>query len=59
MTVRTSHENEEIKALYEEFYGHPLSERSEELLHTHYVDRSAILGNIVDDESEDDVEMIG
>lgn len=54
MTLRTSHENSEIKALYEEFYGHPLSELSEELLHTHYVDRSSTLG-----ESQDEDEIAG
>lgn len=41
---RTSHENEEIKALYETFYGKPLSELAEQMLHTHYTDRSGDLG---------------
>ena len=41
---RTSHENEQIKALYEKFYGKPLSELAEKLLHTHYTDRSGDLG---------------
>lgn len=41
---RTSYENEEIKRIYEQFYGHPLSELAEKLLHTHYTDRSASLG---------------
>ncbi|BBF43680.1 periplasmic [Fe] hydrogenase large subunit [Lachnospiraceae bacterium KM106-2] len=50
MATRASYENTEIKALYEDFYGKPLSERSEELLHTFYVDRSEILGE--DDELE-------
>ena len=34
--VRKSHENPEIKTIYEEFFGAPLSQRSHELLHTHY-----------------------
>lgn len=43
MTLRLSHENTEIKALYEEFYGKPLSELAEQMLHTVYSDRSADL----------------
>ena len=41
MTLRSSHENPEIKELYEEFYGKPLSELAEEMLHTMYTDRSS------------------
>ena len=44
LAVRKSHENEEIKALYEEFYKQPLSELAEKMLHTSYIDRSADLG---------------
>ena len=40
MKLRLSHENPEIKALYEAFYGEPLSELAEEMLHTVYMDRS-------------------
>lgn len=40
MKLRASHENPEIKQLYEEFYGSPLSELAEEMLHTIYKDRS-------------------
>ena len=40
LTLRTSHENPEIKQLYAEFYGEPLSELAEALLHTIYQDRS-------------------
>lgn len=29
MTLRTGHENPEIKTVYEAFYGHPLSEMAE------------------------------
>ena len=41
---RLSHENKEIQALYAEFYGKPLSDLAEAMLHTHYTDRSADLG---------------
>lgn len=44
MNLRNSHDNEEIKKLYEEFYGKPLSELAEKMLHTSYVDRSKDLG---------------
>lgn len=44
MPLRLSHENEEIKALYREFYGEPLSELAEKMLHTFYYDRSSDLG---------------
>lgn len=44
MQLRLSHENPEIKTLYEEFYGRPLSELAENLLHTKYIDRSKDLG---------------
>ncbi|MGL4792005.1 MAG: iron hydrogenase small subunit, partial [Anaerotignaceae bacterium] len=43
MELRSSHENEEIKALYSEFYGAPLSPLAEKMLHTMYFDRSANL----------------
>ncbi|MBN1256942.1 MAG: iron hydrogenase small subunit [Planctomycetes bacterium] len=35
-TIRRSHENPEIQRLYREFLQKPLSEKSHELLHTHY-----------------------
>ncbi|MDD3360333.1 MAG: [FeFe] hydrogenase, group A [Hespellia sp.] len=44
MTVRNSHDNEEIKQLYEEFYGKPLSELAEKMLHTNYQNKSELLG---------------
>ncbi|MDD3278867.1 MAG: [FeFe] hydrogenase, group A [Lachnospiraceae bacterium] len=44
MKLRTSHENEEIKQLYQEFYGKPLSELAEKMLHTTYEDKSQLLG---------------
>ena len=43
MGQRLSHENQEIKQLYEEFYGQPLSELAEKMLHTAYLDRSGDL----------------
>ncbi len=36
LPLRKSHENPEIKTVYEEFFGAPLSHKSHELLHTHY-----------------------
>ena len=41
---RSSHENPEIIALYQEFYGKPLSDLAEKMLHTQYTDRSDLLG---------------
>ena len=41
MTIRKSHENPAIKQIYEEFLGEPCGHKRHELLHTHYVDRSA------------------
>ncbi len=43
MTLRLSHENPEIKQLYQEFYGKPLSELAEKMLHTAYIDRAGDL----------------
>lgn len=34
--LRKSHENPDIKRIYEEFLGKPLDEKSHHLLHTHY-----------------------
>jgi len=36
MSIRFSHENEEVQTLYQEELGKPLSERAEELLHTNH-----------------------
>lgn len=44
MKLRKSHENPELKQLYEEFYRKPLSPITEEMLHTSYTDRSGLLG---------------
>lgn len=38
--LRKSHENPDIKKLYEEFLGKPLSEKAHKLLHTHYFNKS-------------------
>ena len=38
--IRKSHENPDIQRLYREYLGHPLSEKAELLLHTHYSDKS-------------------
>ncbi|MFA5712944.1 MAG: NADH-dependent [FeFe] hydrogenase, group A6 [Bacteroidales bacterium] len=35
-SIRKSHENPYIIKLYEEFLGHPMSEKAHQLLHTHY-----------------------
>ena len=34
--LRQSHNNKDIQKLYKEYLGEPLSEKAEELLHTHY-----------------------
>ncbi|MBS3806979.1 MAG: [FeFe] hydrogenase, group A [Bacteroidales bacterium] len=39
MSVRKSHENPEIQAIYQEYLGEPLGHKSHELLHTHYKER--------------------
>lgn len=41
-TVRKSHNNPFIKALYEEFLGEPNGHLAHELLHTHYTKRSKV-----------------
>lgn len=43
MAIRKSHENPDIKKVYEEFYGKPLSEMAERMLHTSYEDKSKII----------------
>lgn len=42
LEVRGSHENPEIQKVYEQFYGEPLSEMAEKMLHTQYEDKSGI-----------------
>jgi len=41
LPIRKSHENPEVKGLYEEFLEKPCGERSHHLLHTHYESRKA------------------
>jgi len=36
-TVRRSHENPEIQRIYKEFFERPLSHKSHDILHTHYL----------------------
>ncbi len=40
--LRKSHENEEVKALYEEYLEKPNSHKAHHLLHTHYVERNKV-----------------
>ena len=35
--MRFSHENPQVQALYREYLGEPLGQRSEELLHTDHL----------------------
>ena len=35
-TLRFSHENPDVKALYDEFFGEPNSHKAHEILHTSY-----------------------
>ncbi|MCI8327354.1 MAG: hypothetical protein HFI37_06230, partial [Lachnospiraceae bacterium] len=44
--LRISHENPDIKQVYEEFYGKPLSELAEKMLHTSYENKSATIKKI-------------
>lgn len=39
MPIRKSHENPEVKKIYEDFLHEPLGHKSHELLHTHYHDK--------------------
>lgn len=41
-SVRVSHGNASVMRMYDEFAGHPLSEVSEELFHTTYINRRHI-----------------
>jgi NADH-quinone oxidoreductase subunit G/NADP-reducing hydrogenase subunit HndD len=40
--LRTSHNNRSVQRIYEEFLGRPLSPKSHELLHTHYIRREVL-----------------
>jgi len=39
MPLRKSHENPEIKQIYQDFLGEPNSHKAHELLHTHYAQK--------------------
>ena len=41
MDLRKSHDNPEVKAIYEEFLGTANGHKSHELLHTHYIARES------------------
>lgn len=43
MKIRLSHENPDIVQVYKQFYGEPLSELAESMLHTAYYSRQEIL----------------
>lgn len=43
-TLRYSHKNPEIIEIYDKYLGSPNSELAEKLLHTHYIDKSYLLG---------------
>lgn len=43
--IKCSQDNPNIRKLYTEYLGKPLSEKSEKLLHTSYNDKSNLLGN--------------
>lgn len=43
--VRSAHDNKELKMLYKEYLKHPLSEKSFNLLHTSYTDKSNLLND--------------
>jgi iron only hydrogenase large subunit-like protein len=40
--LRTSHRNQSVQRLYDEFLGEPLGHRSHELLHTEYEERETV-----------------
>lgn len=44
LELRNSHDNPEIKKLYEEFYEKPLSSLAKQMLHTSYASRATDLG---------------
>ncbi len=44
MQLRKSHENPEVKAIYDEYLGAPNSHKAHEILHTHYTERGVFKG---------------
>ena len=43
LNIRSCFENPDVKKVYSEYLGKPLSEKSEKLLHTKYYDKSNLL----------------
>lgn len=43
LPLRKSHENPYVMKLYKDYLGEPLSDRSHQLLHTHYINRRDLL----------------
>ena len=41
-TVRKSHENQAVIEMYDTYFGHPMSHKAHELLHTHYTKKDRI-----------------
>jgi NADH-quinone oxidoreductase subunit G/NADP-reducing hydrogenase subunit HndD len=58
-SIRKSHQNPAVLALYKEFLGEPLSHKSHKLLHTHYVPRSKypVVEKTVLEETEEKVSV--
>eukprot|EP00827_Trimyema_finlayi_P001079 TRINITY_DN135_c0_g1_i2.p1 TRINITY_DN135_c0_g1~~TRINITY_DN135_c0_g1_i2.p1 ORF type:complete len:1240 (-),score=527.54 TRINITY_DN135_c0_g1_i2:126-3845(-) len=52
---RKSHENKEVKAIYKEFLGEPLSATSHKYLHTTYSNKAIDYGKIVDLSQEGEI----
>lgn len=42
-SIKVSHKNPDVITIYNEYFGEPLSEKSHELLHTHYKKREVVL----------------
>lgn len=40
--IRKSHENQAVSEMYETYFGHPMSHKAHELLHTHYTKKDRI-----------------
>ncbi|MCC0661515.1 [FeFe] hydrogenase, group A [Clostridioides sp. ZZV14-6154] len=49
--IKSSYENLDIKQVYKEFYGSPLSDLAESMLHTAYNSKNYMLNNILENEN--------
>ncbi|UWD48309.1 iron hydrogenase small subunit [Clostridioides difficile] len=49
--IKSSYENPDIKQVYKEFYGSPLSDLAESMLHTEYNSKNYMLNNILENEN--------